>query len=390
MVRASLPPAAARSPLIDALRGVAILLVILFHYGLLTEALALLGAPAPVRWIAASGWQGVTLFFVLSAFLLGGQLLERTAGATPGEAIVRPYLMRRLFRTAPLFLVVFVAALAARRLLPGEHPLVAWSLGGAHPLWAYAGLQNWVIGVTGTWGGSWLSTTWSLATEEQFYLLLPLLVLAGPRATVLAALAFIPLAFCARVATWALQGDLAAYVWTPGHLDSFGAGLILAVAVRRGWRPGPRQAAALLAAALAVLLALFSREWTEFHMRTMLYGHPVAVLAMAAGLWSLLALEASWTAGRAGAVLRWCGTRCYALYLVHQPVLALVLAAAGLRYYVLERPGQAVWIALALGVTLVLSEILHRSVEQPCIAWGKRLAARTRAEPSRPVPAAPA
>jgi peptidoglycan/LPS O-acetylase OafA/YrhL len=385
-----MPGLSARSPLIDAVRGVAILLVVLFHYGLLTDALALLHAPAPLRWVAASGWHGVTLFFVLSAFLLGGQLLDRFAAASPGEAVVKPYLLRRAFRTVPLFLLLLAAALAARGLLPAGHPLVDWSLGQVHPLWAYAGLQNWVIGATGAWGGSWLSTTWSLAAEEQFYLLLPLLILAGPRVALLVALAFIPLAFGARVAAWALQGELAAYVWTPGHLDAFGAGLILAIAVRRGWRPGPRLAAVVLAASLMVLLALFSRQWTEFSMRTMLYARPLAVLAMAAGLWSLLALDATWTNRTGGIVLRWCGTRCYALYLVHQPVLAMVLFAAGLRSYVLERPGQAAWVGLALAVTVALAEVLHRAVEQPCIAWGKRLTSRPGAAVSRPLPPIPA
>jgi peptidoglycan/LPS O-acetylase OafA/YrhL len=130
---------------LDFVRGVAILMVLTFHY----QRFDPLPLPAPLRVIMSFGWTGVDLFFVLSGFLVGGLMMKEWK-ATGGVEIGR-FLKRRAFKIWPsyyLFLLV-VTVLHVR-------PLKEF-------FWQNLfNVQNYVL--------SSLSHTWSLAVEEQFYL----------------------------------------------------------------------------------------------------------------------------------------------------------------------------------------------------------------------------
>jgi len=141
---------------LDTLRALAIVAVMLYHLAY--------RMPESLAPIAALGWTGVDLFFVLSGFLIGGQLLKPyLAGARPSLA---DFYRRRAFRILPAYFVV----LALYFFLPAwrEAPLTA-------PWWQYP---------TFTWNlfvdfpsHRAFSHVWSLCVEEHFYLVLPLLVL---------------------------------------------------------------------------------------------------------------------------------------------------------------------------------------------------------------------
>ena len=139
---------------LDHLRAFAILYVILFHY-------QFFGHPAWVNKIGVFGWSGVDLFFVLSGFLISGQLFATIAKGK--EISVSEFFIKRFFRIIPPFLVVVVlyAALPAAR---------EW--GHLSPLWRYLTFTlNFGLDLRkyGTF-----SHAWSLCVEEQFYLVLPL------------------------------------------------------------------------------------------------------------------------------------------------------------------------------------------------------------------------
>jgi peptidoglycan/LPS O-acetylase OafA/YrhL len=155
-----LPSLKARVPEIDGLRGVAILLVIAFHYlepvhrtaeGWLRDALA------PSRM----GWIGVNLFFVLSGYLIGSILMANRDSPTFFSA----FYIRRFCRILPLYLVVVAGCYAVHHLFvrtPGP------------PLYQYLTFtQNFWMAAKGQFGIGLLAITWSLAVEEQFYALLP-------------------------------------------------------------------------------------------------------------------------------------------------------------------------------------------------------------------------
>jgi peptidoglycan/LPS O-acetylase OafA/YrhL len=147
-----------RQPGLDLLRAVAIILVVIYHAGIFGFAL-------PNHW-HRFGWVGVDLFFVLSGYLIGGQLLTPLAR---GQAInLRRFFSRRALRIMPAYFVI----LAVYFCLPSlrEFPEIS-------PLWKFLiSVQN--IGLR---GGTAFSHAWSLAIEDQFYLALPLLLLLVSR-----------------------------------------------------------------------------------------------------------------------------------------------------------------------------------------------------------------
>src|SRR5213080_167810 len=157
-----------RQPGLDLLRALAIIVVVVYHA-------ALFGFKLPGR-IDRFGWIGVDLFFVLSGYLIGGQLLAPLAR---GNRInLGRFFARRVLRIMPAYFVV----LAVYFLLPSwrEYPDMS------QPLWKFLlSIQNIALH-----GGTAFSHAWSLAVEDQFYLALPFLLLflcGRPRAAVIVA-----------------------------------------------------------------------------------------------------------------------------------------------------------------------------------------------------------
>jgi peptidoglycan/LPS O-acetylase OafA/YrhL len=106
-------------------------------------------------------WSGVNLFFVLSGFLIGGILLDNILTTN----FVSVFYARRSFRIIPIYLIVLVIV----ALILNEH--------FSRAILAYlVFLQNYYMAYEGHWGISNLGPTWSLAVEEQFYLLMPLVI----------------------------------------------------------------------------------------------------------------------------------------------------------------------------------------------------------------------
>ncbi len=223
----SLPRPEGRIRELDGLRGLAIVLVVLLHYvkdGVTgTGALYSLGL-APLRLAGTS----VDLFFVLSGFLIGGNLLN----VKRSDTYFRTFYLRRFYRILPvyfLWLLLFACGLAL------ADPRMKGMFNQTLPLWSYPlFLQNFAMAIQGTYGAQWVMITWSLAVEEQFYLILPLAIrrLDGKRMLYLSIVAIV----CAplvRSVLWFAGYPLAAYVLLPCRGDSLGAGVLLALLVRR-------------------------------------------------------------------------------------------------------------------------------------------------------------
>src|SRR5829696_2102230 len=147
-------------PDIEGLRGVAILLVVLFH--------------ARVHALAG-GFVGVDVFFVLSGFFITGLLVRERE--TNGEVSLNEFYGRRALRLLPALLVVLLATLAIVFALyaPIDRPLVAET---ARAVALHAGNVEFARGALNYFSSSDnpLLHTWSLAVEEQFYLVWPLLL----------------------------------------------------------------------------------------------------------------------------------------------------------------------------------------------------------------------
>jgi peptidoglycan/LPS O-acetylase OafA/YrhL len=212
---------------LDGWRGVAILLVFVRHYFLTSQVhLRLIHAAA---WIAAAGWIGVDLFFVLSGFLITGILLD-TRGH---KHYFRNFYARRTLRIFPLYYGVLLLALV---LTPLVH--LQWQRGDiAH--FFYVG--NIAIQFNPTLDGikPWLNldAIWSLAVEEQFYLVWPLIVLfIADRKPIRWIASFMGFALLMRIGLLFLMPETSAFEWSykvlPMRCDALLCGAIAAVLFR--------------------------------------------------------------------------------------------------------------------------------------------------------------
>jgi peptidoglycan/LPS O-acetylase OafA/YrhL len=168
-----------RIPELDGLRGLAILLVIFYHYthgNLLTRSN---GLAFYVQRAAGAGWSGVDLFFVLSGFLIGGILID----ARGSQSFFQTFYIRRFFRIIPIYyswIFLYIALVATAGAAIQARSFSGKVLPNGCEVYAhFLFIQNLVpfnfSAMPGIWG-LWFSHLWSLAVEEQFYLIAPLMI----------------------------------------------------------------------------------------------------------------------------------------------------------------------------------------------------------------------
>jgi peptidoglycan/LPS O-acetylase OafA/YrhL len=166
--RAGVPrhrPELVHQPALDGLRGVAVLGVLLFHAG--------------VSW-AGGGWLGVEIFFVLSGYLITSLLLAEWQGS--GQVVLAGFWARRARRLLPALFVLVIACALYEAIVGPARAVPGFSADGLSTLFYVA---NWHQVWTGagyfvaTGVVSPLQHTWSLAIEEQFYVIWPLLVIGA-------------------------------------------------------------------------------------------------------------------------------------------------------------------------------------------------------------------
>jgi peptidoglycan/LPS O-acetylase OafA/YrhL len=371
---AAAPGLAARHlPELDGLRGVAILLVIVCHY--VYGSLPRRGTAA-LRSTMSWTWSGVDLFFVLSGFLIGGILLANRES----PRYYRTFYLRRACRILPIYVVVVGAAFAFTAL--AEQGLVpAASFRRLLPPWTYLTFtQNLFMAYYNGFGSQFLAPTWSLAVEEQFYLLVPLVVrLVPPWRLPLVLLTGILAAPALRLWLGTLEGGtapLAAYVLMPARADALLLGVLAAWAWREEqFRRFVRGAGAWLIlppALCAVAVAVLARR-----------GGDVLSPEMAHGGFSWLALGYTFMVLAAARhapglkLLRWgplaaLGRISYTTYLLHLPILRIVhFTLRGDFPSITGGTAQAVTV-LAFALTLVLAALSWRFFEGPIVRWGHR------------------
>jgi peptidoglycan/LPS O-acetylase OafA/YrhL len=362
-------------PVLDGLRGVAILLVF-FHHAIAVALEPTTTIDFAVRRFAQVGWTGVDLFFVLSGFLITGVLLD-----TKGEPRWWPrFIARRGLRIFPLYYGALVLLFV---LLPR---LVEWSPPAyatlrANQVWYWTYTVNLLHGFT-RGQGTPLNTEhfWSLAIEEQFYLIWPLVVWRCQSRTLLRVVALATLAgFAFRLALvlYAPADAGMTYVFTPGRLDGLMVGAGLAVVARSPGSLAPlapwaRRAlwggvAAL--AALAVLRGSFN--WWDpviavmaLPLIALVYG-ALLVRSLTAGPASRLSrvLSRPW--------LRSWGKYSYCLYVIHFPLMGLLAWKFSFYEHGVEAlggsrlPAVLVFIGIATAVSYGLAWLSYHVYERP-------------------------
>lgn len=297
-------------PELDSVRGFAILMVLFFHgfasrYG--TEGLS--GVPRLFVWLLKPGWTGVNLFFALSGFLITGILLD----SKHHPQYYRRFYLRRALRILPAYYgILLLLAVFGRYALQQENTS-----------WAFLGLSAiYLANITALFGVPMqFGVLWSLAVEEHFYLVWPVIIRNVNRNTVgVMAIVIAAGATLARVVTLWLGYDYGAhYTWLVA--DALALGALLAVLLRGplGTRRGVKAIllTAILSSCALVLIDLpFHRPLAGGAMHITALN--LCCTAVVGG--TLLLGTSSWSFLVNHRILRFFGEISYGLYLIHMLV----------------------------------------------------------------------
>lgn len=357
-----MPPDARQWRGLDGLRAIAALAIVALHLG------------RGSRWALPGGYLAVDVFFVLSGFLITS-LLVREWGSAGRVAIGRFY-ARRLFRLYPALACVVGAAVAAVELAP--HRLAASAgptLHGAPYALLFVG--NWQTAFAPIVEGM-IAQTWSLGTEEQFYLVwAPVLVIVLRRRVRRETVAILMLAAVAVQVTLraaivyghpVTQHWLYRIYFAP---DLHSEGLLLGCVLGLLARSGPRDRLPVLSAAAtagaAGLLAL--AEMAPFSEAHQVWAPIAAAVASLPVVLCCVVLPRCRLATALGArPLVWLGERSYGLYVWHFPLLSLpaLLPWLGRRPQVLQD-------AVIVVAAVVVAAISRAVIEVPFMRLGRRL-----------------
>lgn len=375
---------------LDGIRGLALLLVLFFHY-VWSQVHAAPGTVA-AKIMNCFLWtgSGVDLFFVLSGFLITGILLDNAAAAN----FFKVFYARRACRILPLYFAALAAFIIGRFFLEDDWRFY-WLFKDPLPLWSYFTFtQNFAMAAANTSGPHWIDVTWSLAVEEHFYLFLPFLVWIAPRRA-------LPWIFGAMIIAAPLLrlflplGELNTYVSTPWRADSLICGSLLAWCVRQAVILEYIRAHARKLYWILGLLppVLFLMTWNGLsHSRPFEYSI-YAVFYSALILLVFVDETSPVTRVLCWRPLLWIGTISYGLYLFHEPVSGLAHGLFRHASPAIYSVPSAVVTLIALVVTFALAGASYYFVERRFIAFGHRFkysplnTQKTRMEPSlQPVP----
>lgn len=383
-------------PALDGLRGLAILLVLWYHESMIRTQTVV---DKVYSHFAGLGWCGVDLFFVLSGFLITGILLDSKGGSS----YFKNYYIRRVLRIFPLYYAVVAICLLVLPHIPHPKANNFGRISGDE--WFYwLHISNISIALRGAYRHAVLDVSWSLAIEEQFYLIWPTIVwLCSRKALQRVCVGMFFLALASRIwFIWFWGQDesrpfanyLSPYVLTPCRIDALAWGGLIACIVRN---PGGLRSLVPLAKWLCPLLLTLAVTLTVIEWRLGTY--PYYERGAGMGPWSqtfffslaapgFAALLVLCAASRPGTILntimcsgfmRAFGKYSYAIYLFHMPVRALVrdlfyssfTYPGRIKFFQImgsELPGQLLFYPLATIPVFILAWLSWKFFEAPILS----------------------
>jgi peptidoglycan/LPS O-acetylase OafA/YrhL len=349
---------------LDGLRGLAILLVMMYHFSLPYPGAHSHDAGLVLQ-LAQAGWMGVDLFFVLSGFLITGILVD-TRGQKHN---LRNFLGRRFLRIWPLYYLSLLVLLVLMPMVLPSVPAALQSMRDKQAwFWLYG--ANWLFAIEGGFSRTSGGYFWSLAVEEQFYLLWPFVVYAlSDRALLRTSLALLCLSVASRIVLVSIgvsTGSL--YTMTFTHLDGLAVGSCLAICMRSPELSSRVKRYLPIAAAVAgcglVAVRVADRDLFFWSKNMATYGYTFIVILFGALLLRVVWSDRGSSLNRffSSGVMTQFGKYSYALYMVHVPVASLMFP---LTYRALARFDSFIGYE---GVYLVFV------ASSFCISWGLSVA----------------
>jgi peptidoglycan/LPS O-acetylase OafA/YrhL len=342
-------------PELDGVRGISILLVLLLHF---------------TPKLMPGGYFGVDIFFVLSGFLITSLLLQEWA--RKDSISLKDFYLRRTLRLGPA-LITYLALLGGYAFIFLKRESAAEIYTGILLTLSY--VSNWVIALKRDLPLGILAITWSLAVEEQFYLIWPVLLVLFlksklDRRWILIALVIgvVCIGLHRRLLWEAGASIKRMYYATDTHADGLLLGCLAGCVV--SWNLLPRstllvlgmKAMALISAVFLTYLTLSTRRDTPW-----LYAGGFSLVALAITL--VLTILVWWPPALATTVLRfkplvWIGRISYGLYLWHWPVRGFVFGRS-------TEPSIKQVIAAVI-LSFAITSLSFYFIEQPFLRWKKR------------------
>lgn len=333
---------------LDALRGIAILIVLIYHY-------------VPEQYKPPLFWSGVDLFFVLSGFLISDILLKNLNA----KNYYQTFYIRRAARIIPLYWLLLLVFAIVLYTIPD---LLGSSAAKHLPFLSYLTFtQNFMYSARNYWRDPWMDVTWSLALEEQFYIFLSVSV-RNLRKGYLAGLSIF-LILLAPILRFFTETPLAAYQLPLQRADSLMLGVLIAIL----WQSEKMQAF-LREQKRYYLIALpiFLSGIAVLVFQNVGLGDPVAHFVLAFFYADLLLLALSTSPEKPGflfgnKLLAWLGLRSYGIYLLHKPLkLVFILVLAGMSVEI--EP----WLSILFSCILlfIVAELSYRLLEKPFMNLG--------------------
>jgi peptidoglycan/LPS O-acetylase OafA/YrhL len=382
------------TPELDGIRGWACASLVTAH------CLTGVGQAQPGSWLASFNshtlWLflgGVDLFFVLSGFLIGGILLDSKAE----PHYFKNFWIRRVARIFPVAYLV-LAAYAAALFITAHFNITRfdnWLLAEYRPpLWSFATFtQSLPIALHGYSGPRWMAMTWSLAIEEQFYLLFPLAVYFLPRRwlVVLVISGIVASPILRDVLERVFGSWYASYVLLPSRMDGLMYGVAVALIVRnkKAFAIVARYRLLFDAAALLILYSIVT-NWVFtlwpgpggniFPLKQSLLATMWAVVILRVFTYQNSAFNKIWR----NSILAKIGLISYGLYMYHQSINGLVHGLLFNQEPTIKTPEHVLAAIAVITLAVGLATISYIYFESPIRRFGRTVSlnlSRSRASP---------
>ena len=353
---------------LDGLRGMAILMVLSFHYinNQLVNNTSSIG-----RYLAKAtsfGWVGVDLFFVLSGFFIGSILIKNNGG----RKYFTTFYLRRLLRIVPnYYLLIAVSSLIIAIPYFGNNLFLTGH--NTVPKWSYYGmLHNVFMAHQNTLGNDSISVVWSIGIEEQFYILLPFVIfLVNARwLPVMLGVAF----FSAPLIRMQFQNWIPPYVLLPCRMDSLAAGVLIAYAnIYSDLYSLSRKYYLWIMGIMTLDVLISALFYWKFNDLGIFRNSFFAIFFTGCVILAITRKESIYGAFLRNKALVWIGSLSYSLYLFHYLILGFAHQITGqhdIGIYNLK--GALVSIA-AFIFSLLMAWLVYLKLETPFVLAGKKL-----------------